>query len=66
MEHGPVAQMIAPEPLTRLYGVPMRWVSLEGEEGRAHGYRSRLHRKGSGMSVIFLHSGHADLPARVR
>ncbi|WP_445678745.1 ABC transporter ATP-binding protein [Radicibacter daui] len=31
--HGPVHEMIEPEKLGRLYGVPMRWVSVAGPEG---------------------------------
>lgn len=33
--HGPVDEMIEPEKLGQLYGVPMRWVSVAGPEGEA-------------------------------
>jgi iron complex transport system ATP-binding protein len=31
--HGPVAQMIEPDKLSELYGVPMRWVEVNGPTG---------------------------------
>ncbi|WP_454745059.1 ABC transporter ATP-binding protein [Ciceribacter selenitireducens] len=31
--HGPVSQMIEPESLSELYGVPMRWVEVKGPTG---------------------------------
>lgn len=31
--HGPVAQMIEPDKLSELYGVPMRWVDVNGPTG---------------------------------
>lgn len=31
--HGPVSQMIAPDKLSELYGVPMRWVEVNGPTG---------------------------------
>lgn len=31
--HGPVAQMIEPDKLSELYGVPMRWVEVSGPTG---------------------------------
>jgi len=31
---GPVAEMIQPEPLSRLYGVPMSWGTLTGSDGQ--------------------------------
>ncbi len=31
--HGPVSQMIEPDSLSELYGVPMRWVEVKGPTG---------------------------------
>ena len=31
--HGPVSQMIEPDKLSELYGVPMRWVDVQGPTG---------------------------------
>ena len=31
--HGPVSQMIEPDKLSELYGVPMRWVEVKGPTG---------------------------------
>jgi len=31
--HGPVSQMIEPDKLSELYGVPMRWVDVDGPTG---------------------------------